>query len=324
MYVLASKRITADTMPPQSVRILLLEYKRESNMKDRDYCLCCVALLLSLFLLVGCGGGNGFVFETAKTGDGEIETADPEGPTAQRLHPRDFEMEEDWVETTCSVYEGEDLPLPGKKLNENFLLGGNSAWSCVRNTRSFRIETEIRFSDDGTYRNRLNRWGIFLADAAVFTPPEQGCHRRGMPYNSTWEMEEPGFAFDRRGQWGGQWRVHNGRLYLKEEGLPGRLKSYAFSFNGGGPALRLDDMVEIYSDGSAINYQEDLEPSELDSEEIKREREEQRRQYEQTEEFRNCQRNSEFGGCWTNPQLWKSELRDTGTECRVAGRSDID
>ncbi|MCY4378324.1 MAG: hypothetical protein OXC39_00660 [Candidatus Dadabacteria bacterium] len=66
-----------------------------------------------------------------------------------------------------------------------------------------------------------------------------------------------------------------------------------------------------------------MEPSELDSEEIRQRREEQRRQDEQTEEFRNCQRNFEFGGCWTNPQLWKSELRERETECRIAGRSDI-
>ena len=309
-------------------------------MKYTDYRLCFIALLLSLFPVMGCGGGDGFVFETTKTGDGKIETADLEGSTARKLHPRDFRREEDWVEETCSVYENENPQLPDGNLNANFLLERNSAWSCVRHTESFRIETEIRFHDDGTYRNRLTRWEISLADAAVFTPPEQGCHRRGMPYNSTWETEEPGFAFDRRGQWSGEWRIYGGRLYLKEAGLPGRLKSYAFSFNVENvdffdeensvwtkrdeTILRRNDMVETYSDGSAINYQEDLEPSELDSEEIRQEREEQRRAYEQTEEFRNCQRNSEFGGCWTNPQLWKSELRDTGTGCRIAGRSDID
>ncbi len=298
-------------------------------MKGRYCCRFYTALFFFLFLLAGCGGENEFVFEVAKIGEGEIETANPEGSTARKLHPRDFEMEEDWVETTCSVYEGEDLPLPGEKLNKNFLLDGNSAWSCARNTRSFRIETEIRFHDDGTYRNRLTRWEISLADAPVSTPPEQGCHRRGMPHNSSWETEEFGFAFDRRGQWGGEWRVYGGRLYLKEEGLPGRLKSYAFSFNGDEPALTLDDMVETYSDGSSINYQEDLEPSELNSEEIRRKREEQRRQHEQTEEFRNCLDDyvgSELiGFCQLeDPQLWKSELRDTGTECRVAGRSDID
>ncbi len=302
-------------------------------MKYRDHRPCCIASLLCLFLAMGCGGGNGFVFETAKTGDGEIETPNPEGSTAWKLHPRDFEMEEDWVETTCSVYEGEDLPLPGENLNENFLLDGNSAWNCVRNTRSFRIETEIRFHYDGTYLNRLAGWQVFIADAPVLFPPDKGCHRRGMPYNSTWETEDPGFAFDRTGQWGGQWRVYGGRLYLKEEGLPGRLKSYAFSFNEETYSesekeetiLRLDDMVETYSDGSGINYQEDFDPSELDSEEIRRNRERLRREYEQTEEFRNCQKNSlEYGGCWTNPQLWKSDLRDDGTFCRIMGRSSID
>lgn len=298
-------------------------------MKYTDYCLCFIALLLFLFPVMGCGGGNGFVFETAKTGDGEIETAYPEGSTARNLHPRDFELEEDWVEETCSVYEGENIPLPDGNLNANFLLEGNSAWTCVRNTRSFQIETEIRFHDNGTYRNKLTGWEISLADAPVDEPHDKGCHRRGMPYNSTWETEEPGYAFDRRGQWSGEWRVYGGRLYLKEEGLPGRLKSYAFSFNGEESALTLDDMVETYSDGSAINYQEDLEPSELNSEEIKRKREEQRRAYEQTEEFRNCLDNhagSELiGFCQLeDPQLWKSELRDRGTECRVAGRSDID
>lgn len=294
-------------------------------MKDRNYRLCYIALLFSLFLVMGCGGeGNEFVFETAKTGNGEIETAYPEGSTSSKLHPRDFELEENWVEETCSVYENEKKPLPDGNLNANFLLEENSTWSCVRDTRSFRIETEIRFYDDGTYSNNLTGWQVAIADASVAFPPDQGCHRRGMPYNSTWETEEFGFAFDRRGQWRGEWRVYGGRLYLKEQGLPGRLKSYAFSFNGEVTALTLDDMVETYSDGSAINYQEDLEPSELDSEEIRQRREEQRREYEQTEEFRNCQRNSEFGGCWTNPQLWKSELRDEGTECRIAGRSDID
>lgn len=298
-------------------------------MKCTDYRLCFIALLLSLLPVTGCGGGDGFVFETTKTGDGKIETADPEGSTARKLHPRDFRREEDWVEETCSVYENENPPLPGGNLNANFLLEGNFAWSCVRNTRSFRIETEIRFHDDGTYRNSLTRWEISLADAPVDEPPEQGCHRRGMPYNSTWEREEPGFAFDRRGKWSGEWRVYGGRVYLKEEDLPGRLKSYAFSFNGEEAALTLDDMVETYSDGSAINYQEDLEPSELDSEEIRQEREEQRRAYEQTEEFRNClddYAGSELiGFCrLKNPQLWKSELMDRGTECRVAGKSDID
>ena len=293
-------------------------------MKERDYRLCCIALLLSLFLLTGCGGGSGFVFETTKTGGGKIETAYPEGSTARKLHPRDFELEENWVEKTCSVYEHEDLSLPGANLNENFLLEENYAWGCVRHTKSFRIDTEIRFYGDGTYRSSLTGWQVIIADAAVALPPDRGCHRRGMPHNSTWKTEEPGFVFDRRGQWRGEWRVQGGRLYLKEEGLPGRLKSYAFSFNGEGTALTLDDMAETYSDGSAINYQEDLEPSELDSEEIRQRREERRREYERTEEFRNCQRNSEFGGCWTNPQLWKSELRDVGTECRVAGRSDTD
>ena len=294
-------------------------------MKNRDCYLCFIALLLFLSQLMGCGGEeNKFVFETAKTGDGEIETAYPEGSTARKLHPRDFEHEENWVKETCSVYEHEDLLLPGENLNENFLLEENYAWNCVRRTESFRIDTEIRFYDDGTYSNNLTGWQIIIADAAVAVPPDRGCHRRGMPYNSTWETEEFGFAFDRRGQWRGEWRVYGGRLYLKEEGLPGRLKSYAFFFTGEETALTLNDMVETYSDGSAINYQEDLEPSELDSEEIRQRREEQRRQYEQTEEFRNCQRNSEFGGCWTNPQLWKSELRNRGTECRAAGRSDID
>ena len=284
-----------------------------------------IVLSFFLFLLVGCGGGeNGFNFESEKRGDGIIETVNPEGSAGRKLHTRDFETEEDWVEATCSVYEHENISLPGRNLNTNFILDEYSVWNCRRSTDSFRINTEIYFNDNGTFHTRLTRWEIIIADASVAEPPDEGCHRRGMPYNSTWEMEEFGFAFDRRGQWSGEWRVYGGRLYLKEEGLPGRLKSYAFSFNGQEPALTLDDMVERYSDGSAINYQEDLEPSELDSEEIRQEREEQRRAYEQTEEFRNCQRNSEFGGCWTNPQLWKSELRDTGTECRVAGRSDID
>ncbi len=307
------------------LKLNCLNSQKKVNMEQDIITERYVVLYFFLVLLTACGGGeNGFIFESEKRGDGIIEIVNPEGSTAHRLHLRDFETEEDWVEATCSVYEHENLPLPGGNLNTNFLLEENSAWSCVRRTESFRIETEILFHDDGTYRNRLTRWEISLADAAVFTPPEQECHRRGMPYNSTWETEEFGFAFDRRGQWSGEWRVYGGRLYLKEKGLPGRFKSYAFSFNGQEPALTLDDMVEIYSDGSAINYQEDLEPSELDSEEIRQEREKQRRAYEQTEEFRNCQKNSEFGGCWTNPQLWKSELRDTGTECRAAGRSDID
>lgn len=289
-----------------------------------------IVLFFFLFLLMSCGGsGNGFIFESGKKGDGTIETVSPEGSTARKLHPRDFETEENWVEATCSVYEHEDLPLPDGNLNTNFLLDEHSVWSCRRHTESFGINTEIYFYDNGTYHTRLARWEIIIADAPVAEPPDEGCHRRGMPYNSTWEMEEFGFAFDRRGQWRGEWRVYGGRLYLKEDGLPGRLKSYAFSFNEEKfrddsqreeTILRLDDMVETYSDGSAINYQEDLEPSELDSEEIRQEREEQRREYEQTEEFRNCQRNSEFGGCWTNPQLWKSELRDEGTVCRIIGR----
>ena len=305
---------------------VIMKLFEASDMKDRYFCRLYIALFFSLFPLAGCGGENESAFETAKTGDGKIETANPEGSTARKLHPRDFELEENWIETTCSVYEGEDLPLPGEKLNENFLLDGNSVWNCVRETRSFQIETEIRFHDDGTYSNSLTGWWVFIADAPVSFPPDKGCHRRGMPYNSTWEKEDPGFAFDRMGQWKGQWRVYGGRLYLKEEGLPGRLKSYAFSFNEEiyyegekeETILRLDDMAETYSDGSGINYQEDFDPSELDSEEIRRKREEQRRKYEQTEEFRNCQANSaEFGGCWTNPQLWKSDLRDDGTFCRI-------
>ena len=292
-----------------------------------------IVLSFFLFLLVGCGGGeNGFNFESEKDGNGTIEIVNPEDSAGRKLHPRDFETEEGWVETTCSVYEHENISLPGGNLNTNFLLDEHSVWNCRRLTDSFMINTEIYFNDNGTFHTRLTRWEIIIADASVAEPPDEGCHRRGMPYNSTWEMEEFGFAFDRRGEWGGEWRVYNGRLYLKEEGLPGRLKSYAFSFNEEKfredsereeTILRLNDMVEVYSDGSAINYQEDLEPSELDSEEIRQRREEQRREYEQTEEFRNCQMNSEFGGCWTNPQLWKSELRDEGTVCRVIGR-DID
>ena len=291
-------------------------------MKARYYCQGYTALFFSLFLLMGCGGGSEFA----------LETVNPEGSIARKLHPRDFEREEDWVDETCSIYEHEDLPLPDGNLNENFLLDENYTWNCVRRTESFQIDTEIRFYDNGTYYNNLTGWQVIIADASVAFPPDQGCHRRGMPYNSTWETEEPGFAFDRRGQWGGGWRVYGGRLYLKEEGLPGRLKSYAFSFNEERfredsereeTILRLDDMVETYSDGSAINYQKDLEPSELDSEEIRQKREELRREYEQTEKFRNCQANSEFGGCLPNPQLWKSELGDEGTVCRIAGR-DID
>ena len=289
-----------------------------------------IVLSFFLFLLMGCGGGeNEFILESGKDGDGTIETVYPEGSTARKLHPRDFETEEDWVRATCSVYEHEDLPLTDRNLNTNFLLNKHSAWNCRRRTDSFGINTEIYFYDDGRYHTRLTRWEIIIADAPVAEPPDEGCHRRGMPYNSSWEMEEFGFAFDRMGEWRGQWRVYDGRLHLKEDGLPGRLKSYAFSFSEEKfredsereeTILRLNDMVETYSDGSAINYQEDLEPSELDSEEIRRKREERRREYEQTEEFRNCQRNSEFGGCWTNPQLWKSELRDEGTICRIIGR----
>ena len=288
---------------------------------------CYIVLSLFLFLLASCGGGeSGFNVESGKTGNGTIETVNPEGSTGQKLHLRDFETEEDWVEATCSVYEHENLPLPDRNLNTNFLLDEHSVWNCRRSTSSFRINTEIYFYDNGTYDVRLTGWEIIIADASVAEPPDEGCHRRGMPYNSTWETEEFGFAFDRRGEWRGEWRVYGGRLYLKEDGLPGRLKSYAFSFDANEreeTILRLDDMVETYSDGSAINYQEDLEPSELDSEEIRQRREKQRREYEQTEEFRNCQMNSEFGGCWTNPQLWKSELRDEGTDCRIIGR-DID
>ncbi|MYB26203.1 MAG: hypothetical protein F4X32_01695 [Candidatus Dadabacteria bacterium] len=289
-----------------------------------------IALFFFLVLLTACGGGeNGFIFESGKKGDGTIETVNPEDSTAHRLHPRDFEAEEDWVEATCSVYEHEDLPLPGKNLNANFLLDEHSVWNCRRRTDSFGINTETYFYDNGTYHTRLARWEIIIADAPVAEPPDEGCHRRGMPYNSTWRMEEFGFAFDRSGEWSGEWRIYGGRLYLKEDSLPGRLKSYAFSFNEekfrddserDETILRLNDTVETYSDGSAINYQEDLESSELDSEQIRQRREELRREYEQTEEFRNCQRNSEFGGCWTNPQLWKSELRDEGTVCRITGR----
>lgn len=290
------------------------------------------ALSFFLLLLIGCGEESGFILEAGKNGDGRIETVSPEGSTARRLHPRDFETEEHWVKTTCSVYEHEDIPLPEGNLNTNFLLDEHSVWNCRRRTDSFGINTEIYFYDNGTYHTGLTGWQVIIADASVFFPPDEGCHRRGMPYNSSWQMEEPSFAFDRRGEWRGQWRVYSGRLYLKEDGLPGRLKSYTFSFNEEKfredsereeTILRLNDMVEVYSDGSAINYQENLEPSELDSEEIKQRREEQRREYEQTEEFRNCQMNSEFGGCWTNPQLWKSELRDEGTVCRIIGR-DID
>ena len=271
---------------------------------------------------------------TSRDPDVGIETGNPEGSIARKLHPRDFEREEDWVRETCSVYEDEDLPLPDGNFNanSNFPLDEDSVWTCVRRTESFQIDTEIRFYDNGTYSNNLTGWEVTLADAPIAFPPDQGCHRRGMPYNPTWETEEPGFVFDRRGQWGGKWGVYEGRLYLKEGGLPGRLKSYAFSFNEEKfredsekeeTILRLDDMVETYSDGSAINYQKDLEPSELDSEEIRQKREELRREYEQTEEFKNCQTNSQFGGCWTNPQLWKSELGDEGTVCRIRGR-DID
>ena len=96
-------------------------------MRGRYYYQCCTALFFSLFLLMGYGGGNGFVLETEKIGDREIETANPEGSIARKLHPRDFELEGDWIGETCSVYEHEDLPLPDGNLNENFLLDGNYA-----------------------------------------------------------------------------------------------------------------------------------------------------------------------------------------------------
>ena len=150
-------------------------------MKARYYCQGYTALFFSLFLLMGCGGGSEFALETEKIGDGEIETVNPEGSIARKLHPRDFEREEDWVRETCSVYEDEDLPLPDGNFNanSNFPLDEDSVWTCVRRTESFQIDTEIRFYDNGTYYNNLTGWQVIIADASVAFPPDQGCHRRG-------------------------------------------------------------------------------------------------------------------------------------------------